>query len=58
MPRTSWSWPDYARHDTGIVMFASTLVFTVLLLPIALTQKFLRHDARLVVAHRVRCPRR
>jgi drug/metabolite transporter (DMT)-like permease len=30
-----------ARHDTGIVMFASTLVFTVLLLPIALTQKFL-----------------
>ncbi len=29
------------RHDTGIVMFASTLVFTVLLLPIALTQKFL-----------------
>ncbi len=30
-----------ARHDTGIVMFASTLVFTLLLLPIALTQKFL-----------------
>ena len=29
------------RHDTGIVMFASTLVFTILLLPIALTQKFL-----------------
>jgi drug/metabolite transporter (DMT)-like permease len=29
------------RHDTGIVMFASTLVFTVLLLPLALMQKFL-----------------
>ncbi|MBS0581255.1 MAG: DMT family transporter [Proteobacteria bacterium] len=34
-----------ARHDTGIVMFASTLVFTVLLLPIALTQKFLPSTA-------------
>jgi drug/metabolite transporter (DMT)-like permease len=33
------------RHDTGIVMFASTLVFTVLLLPIALTQKFLPGSA-------------
>jgi drug/metabolite transporter (DMT)-like permease len=30
-----------ARHGTGIVMFASTLVFTVLLLPLALLQKFL-----------------
>ena len=29
------------RHGTGIVMFASTLVFTVLLLPLALAQKFL-----------------
>lgn len=29
------------RHGTGIVMFASTLVFTVLLLPLALLQKFL-----------------
>ncbi|HEY2808046.1 MAG TPA: DMT family transporter [Steroidobacteraceae bacterium] len=34
-----------ARHDTGIVMFASTLVFTILLLPIALTQTFLPHSA-------------
>ncbi|HEY4749431.1 MAG TPA: DMT family transporter [Steroidobacteraceae bacterium] len=34
-----------ARHGTGIVMFASTLVFVVLLLPIALTQKFLPDDA-------------
>jgi drug/metabolite transporter (DMT)-like permease len=34
-----------ARHGTGIVMFASTLVFTVLLLPLALTQKFLPDDA-------------
>jgi drug/metabolite transporter (DMT)-like permease len=30
-----------ARHGTGIVMFASTLVFTVLLLPLALLQRFL-----------------
>jgi drug/metabolite transporter (DMT)-like permease len=30
-----------ARHGTGTVMFASTLVFTVLLLPLALWQKFL-----------------
>jgi len=30
-----------ARHDTGIVMFATTLVFTLLLLPLALMQKFL-----------------
>src|SRR5215469_4520925 len=30
-----------ARHGTGIVMLASTLVFTVLLLPLALLQKFL-----------------
>ena len=29
------------RHGTGIVMFTSTAVFTVILLPIALTQKFL-----------------
>ncbi len=29
------------RYRTGIVMFASTLVFTVLLLPLALLQKFL-----------------
>jgi len=33
------------RHGTGIVMFASTLVFTVLLLPLALMQKFLPLDA-------------
>ncbi|MDB6091473.1 MAG: EamA family transporter [Gammaproteobacteria bacterium] len=30
-----------ARYDTGIVMFNSTLVFTLLLLPLALAQKFL-----------------
>lgn len=30
-----------ANHGTGIVMFYSTLVFTVLLLPLALLQKFL-----------------
>jgi len=30
-----------ARHSTGSVMFASTLVFTLLLLPLALTQRFL-----------------
>ena len=29
------------RHGTGIVMFASTLVFSLLLLPLALTQRFL-----------------
>jgi drug/metabolite transporter (DMT)-like permease len=29
------------RHGTGIVMFASTLVFTLLLLPLALLQQFL-----------------
>jgi drug/metabolite transporter (DMT)-like permease len=29
------------RHSTGVVMLNSTLVFTVLLLPLALTQKFL-----------------
>ena len=33
------------RHGTGIVMLASTLVFTLLLLPLALTQKFLPRDA-------------
>jgi drug/metabolite transporter (DMT)-like permease len=30
-----------ARHGTGVVMFATTLVFTLLLLPLALLQKFL-----------------
>lgn len=30
-----------SRHGTGTVMFVSTLVFTLLLLPLALTQKFL-----------------
>jgi len=30
-----------ARHGTGIVMFASTAVFTLLLLPLALLQRFL-----------------
>jgi drug/metabolite transporter (DMT)-like permease len=30
-----------ARYGTGIVMFNSTVVFTLLLLPLALTQKFL-----------------
>src|SRR5262249_14330383 len=30
-----------ARHGTGTVMFASTLVFTLLLLPLGLMQKFL-----------------
>jgi drug/metabolite transporter (DMT)-like permease len=34
-----------ARHGTGIVMFASTLVFTVLLLPLALAQQFLPASA-------------
>jgi drug/metabolite transporter (DMT)-like permease len=33
------------RHGTGIVMLTSTAVFTVILLPIALTQKFLPGDA-------------
>ena len=30
-----------SRHSTGIVMFNTTLVFTLLLLPLALAQKFL-----------------
>jgi drug/metabolite transporter (DMT)-like permease len=30
-----------SRHSTGVVMFNTTLVFTVLLLPLALAQKFL-----------------
>ncbi len=34
------------RHGTGIVMFNSTLVFTLLLLPLALTQKFLPDTPR------------
>ncbi|HEY0766622.1 MAG TPA: DMT family transporter [Steroidobacteraceae bacterium] len=34
------------RHGTGIVMFNSTLVFTVLLLPLALPQKFLPDTPR------------
>ena len=33
-----------ARYSTGVVMFYSTLVFTVLLLPLALTQKFFPDD--------------
>jgi len=33
------------RHGTGSVMFASTLVFTLLLLPLALTQRFLPETA-------------
>jgi drug/metabolite transporter (DMT)-like permease len=33
------------RHGTGIVMFTTTLVFSVLLLPLALTQKFLPDSA-------------
>ena len=33
------------RHGTGEVMFASTLVFTLLLLPLALLQKFLPDTA-------------
>jgi drug/metabolite transporter (DMT)-like permease len=33
------------RHGTGVVMFASTLVFTLLLLPLALLQKFLPDTA-------------
>jgi drug/metabolite transporter (DMT)-like permease len=32
------------RYSTGVVMFNSTLVFTVLLLPLGLTQKFLPDD--------------
>jgi drug/metabolite transporter (DMT)-like permease len=32
------------RHGTAIVMFNTTLVFTVLLLPLALQQKFLPHS--------------
>src|SRR5882762_9144599 len=34
------------RHGAGIVMFNSTLVFTLLLLPLALTQKFLPDTPR------------
>jgi drug/metabolite transporter (DMT)-like permease len=34
------------RHGTGVVMFASTLVFTLLLLPLALLQKFFPDSAR------------
>jgi drug/metabolite transporter (DMT)-like permease len=34
------------RHGAGIIMFNSTLVFTLLLLPLALTQKFLPDTAR------------
>jgi drug/metabolite transporter (DMT)-like permease len=34
------------RHGTGIVMFASTLVFTLLLLPLALLQTFLPQSAQ------------
>jgi drug/metabolite transporter (DMT)-like permease len=33
-----------ARYSTGVVMFSSTVVFTVLLLPVGLTQKFLPDD--------------
>jgi drug/metabolite transporter (DMT)-like permease len=33
-----------ARYSTGVVMFNSTVVFTVLLLPLGLTQKFLPDD--------------
>lgn len=33
-----------ARYSTGVLMFSTTLVFTVLLLPIALTQQFLPHS--------------
>jgi drug/metabolite transporter (DMT)-like permease len=33
-----------ARYSTGVVMFNSTLVFTVMLLPLGLTQKFLPDD--------------
>ncbi|MBS0380071.1 MAG: DMT family transporter [Proteobacteria bacterium] len=33
------------RHGTGIVMLTSTAVFTLLLLPLALTQRFLPLDA-------------
>jgi drug/metabolite transporter (DMT)-like permease len=33
------------RHGAGIIMFNSTLVFTLLLLPLALTQKFLPDTA-------------
>jgi drug/metabolite transporter (DMT)-like permease len=32
------------RYSTGVVMFNSTVVFTVLLLPLGLTQKFLPDD--------------
>ena len=33
-----------ARYSTGVVMFNSTVVFTVMLLPLGLTQKFLPDD--------------
>jgi drug/metabolite transporter (DMT)-like permease len=33
-----------ARYSTGVVMFNSTVVFTVLLLPLGLTQKFIPDD--------------
>lgn len=33
-----------ARYSTGVVMFNSTMVFTVMLLPLGLTQKFLPDD--------------
>ncbi|HET7756343.1 MAG TPA: DMT family transporter [Steroidobacteraceae bacterium] len=32
-----------ARHGTGVVMFASTLIFSLLLLPLALREQFLPH---------------
>jgi drug/metabolite transporter (DMT)-like permease len=34
------------RHGTGVVMFASTLIFTLLLLPLAASQKFWPDTAR------------
>jgi drug/metabolite transporter (DMT)-like permease len=34
-----------ARHSTGTLMFASTLVYSLLLLPLALTEKFLPDSA-------------
>jgi drug/metabolite transporter (DMT)-like permease len=35
-----------ARYRTGLVMFNSTLVFSLVLLPLALTQQFLPHTPR------------
>ncbi|HYL03959.1 MAG TPA: DMT family transporter [Steroidobacteraceae bacterium] len=35
-----------ARHGTGVVMFASTLIFSVLLLPLALREQFLPHTGQ------------